>query len=808
MNNAVGKTTAPLLVVMAAPPSEGMEAWFWRVLHSCGIKKTDVRIVYMLDSVPKGSGGKPLKEQIRTARDRFEREIRESKPSVVMPMGRDPFYELTGIDEPIFDARGYLIHAKMFLNRPVEVWKQVGVYKAKSKTGAKKGDPKMKWVKEAQPGLLGLKFKGVVIPTFTLDHIRTEQFALKPAFKEDVSRIARALKGELHQIDSKFTYLRTIPVKMPKFGDIIAIDIETHGMNNEVIDLVSFSDGTTTFVLDWSEDARVFVGSLFLLPGRTYAIHNSQFDVPRLMANGVTISQKVLDTQVFDTMFAAVTIQPDLHKALGRVASLYLDLTPWKTSSRNENSPWRVMVNADPYTYAAKDAFVTAWIAKQEIVVMKNLGCWNLFMGQGGHPGPGEMATLPVLEEMSRGGILIDSAGATIWNRMLQRRLLRYMKMWSRMFPEVSPTSGVQIRKLFYNEWNLPIQRSSDDRVSLDELSLVKLGAFVEVQRGSKFFPGKWHKDKRCNQRTFDLLLKMRETSKMLGTYIVPAEMNLMGRVHPQYLPVSKDDEKGGKKMGSKGNTATGRLASYNPNIQNQPKKVRKLYVPDAPNMCFIQADYKSAELYVLAGMSGDMNLLQDLKGDMHQRNADRRGIERPTVKNVTYASQYLAGPSKQSEMILEQAHIYVSPSECLTISQAIWGYYTEATAYKHYLIELCNKQRYIINPFGRIRFFHDGAATAAVNFIPQSTVADILWCVLKPVADLAKKYGGRLVTTVHDSILVCVPMHVRDKVAWEMKEIMERRFDNIRKDFYIPVELEVGEPGDSWGSLKKMEVA
>jgi DNA polymerase-1 len=265
--------------------------------------------------------------------------------------------------------------------------------------------------------------------------------------------------------------------------------------------------------------------------------------------------------------------------------------------------------------------------------------------------------------------------------------------------------------------------------------------------------------------------------------------------------------------MDNKGATATGRLASYKPNIQNQMKdviagySVRNLYVPDTDDTCFVQADYKSAELYVLAGMSGDMKLLNDLSADMHQLNADRLGIGRKSAKNVTYASQYLASPGKQSEMILEQEHVYISPAECLRISEGIWGYYTDASAYKELLIEQCTAQRYITNPFGRTRFFHAGKAPAAVDFIPQSTVADILWCVLKPVAEMARSLGGRLVTTVHDSILICVSKKKRKKAARLMKEIMEQRFDCVRKGFYIPVEIEMGEPGASWAELKKYQV-
>jgi DNA polymerase I-like protein with 3'-5' exonuclease and polymerase domains len=802
---------------MVSKPSDGMMAWFWRQVHAAGILKAKCRLVYLIDEPPAGAGNKPLKSQIRSARTRFEQDIKRSKPQVVIPMGTEPFNLLTGINEGIFDARGYLIQKDLFRPKATEVWKQVGTYVNASKaTGAKAGDPKMKWVKELMPGLLD-GFDGYVIPTFTLDHIRTEGYAVSPAFIADLQRVCRAGNGDLREValSNYHTVLETCPGP-ELLGDLVAVDIETHGIDNEVIDLVSFSDGETTAALDWSEGTRVYIERLMNQPGRMIAFHNSPFDLPRLQANGVYVSQSVIDTQLFDTMFAFVNVQPDLHKALGRACSVLLDLRPWKTSSRNKvDTHWRAMVKSDPRRYSAKDSFNTYWLATQLIAVMKQLGAWDYFMGQGKHPGPGVMATLPVLAEMSRGGIRVSRRAALALQPKLEKRAMRYAQMWRRMFPLVNPMSNPQLMKLFYKKWGLPPQRNKEDGISVDELALVRLSAFVKDNREDETIPGAWQTDARSVPRTFELLLKLRKVTKMLGTYVTPVMLGEDQWVHPSYLPASKDSERGGAKMDAKGAAATGRLASFGPNIQNQMKDeiagttVRHLYVPDTDAMCFVQADYSAAELWAQGGMANDRKLLKDLQGtkpnDIHTLNAARIGVSRKVCKNVTYASQYLAGPAKVSSMILEQEHFYVSVAECLEVANGIWGYYTDVTAYKEMLVDLCTEQRYITNPFGRTRFFHSGKATAAVNFIPQSIVADILWCVLKPVADFARSLDGRLVTTVHDSILLCVPADKVDEAARGLKTIMEQRFHNIKKNFYIPVSVEVGAPGASWGELEEI---
>jgi DNA polymerase I-like protein with 3'-5' exonuclease and polymerase domains len=804
MNVAVGNTDAPYLIVMLSPPSDKMNSWFLRKLLAAGIRKSDVRFVYLLDEPPRGAGGKPLAAQLRGSQERFEQEIAESFPKVVLAMGGDIVRVLTGVSQTIFDSRGYVITDRLHRNVDRSVYMQVGEYKTSNKkVGRLKGDPKMKWQKQASSAYLTGR-QLTVIPIFTLDHIRAEGFALSPVLKEDLLRARRVVEGNLRRVDENFTYLTT-PAEFAlatfPLSAYIAVDIETHGIDNEVIDLVSVSDGVTSASFQWDEQARAVIEGIFNLRGVYFTLHNSPFDLPRLRANGVNIPKDVEERLVFDTMFGAVVIQPDLHKSLGRVASLYLDCEPWK---------WRILSEADPRRYSALDAYMTALLARQEAAVMKALGTWNLFMGQGDHPGPGEMATIPTLTEASRLGIPINTEYVQWWAPRLERNLLRLSRLWDNSFPDTKWSSPAALRKLLYGEWGLPVQRTREEGASTDELALVALRAFVAAQKPLTMFDGEWKKDPRCTPRVFDLLLKLRDTGKTLGTYVAPVlDGFAMGQtyVHPQYLPVSKDAESGSNKtMSSKGNTATGRLASYNPNIQNQPKKTRVLYVPENGH-CFVQADYKSAELYVMAWMAGDKRLLDDLGGDMHQKNADRLGISRKVAKNVTYASQYLAGPSKQSEMILKQEHMYVPPSECLRVADGIWGHYSRVKTYKEHLVNLCKQKKYIKNPFGRIRFFHANEAPAAVDYIPQSTVADVLWCVLKPVAEMAKRYGGRLYTTVHDSILIAVPLEHREAAAREMKEIMEKRFDIVAPGFFIPVEVEWAGPGEPWSKVKKVEL-
>lgn len=822
---AQGRTDAPYLFVLSHVPTDGLWAWWLQTLLDNQIDVLDCRFVFQHNEAPQGAHAKFLKEQVRTAWPRFAAEIRASSPKVVVPLGSGALQALTGVKEHIFTARGYLIGADLF--RPVEhdEFAQVGTYVNASKaTGAKKGDAKMKWVVKTDSGLLGDTFPGYVIPMFQLEHITAESFAVMAAVNADLDRAYRAVHDQLDIIDNRFTYATSLntEVQTHQWGSVVAVDIETHGVNNEVIDCVSFSDGDCTATVPWNVETREFITNIFRLPDTIFALHNSPFDIPRLIQAGVDIPlESVLEKWVFDTMFGGVTIQPDLLKGLGAMASVYLDLFPWK---------WLLISRADSEKYSAKDAYVTAILAKLLIAIMKDLGTWDLFMGRNGHPGPGVMATLPMLTESSRIGIRTNRPFALAWMRRMEKHLLHLLKMWNRTFGGYNPLSTKDMRRLFYTEWNLPIQRNKEEGISTDELACMKLRQYTrEFATHPSADDEGWRHDPRFGRRVFDLLITIRNVQKQIGTYATPVATSTEARVYVEYLPKSKDSDQTTHAQ-AKGNTSTGRLVAFgvrkNPhdpkiNIQNQPKFARGMYLPDDDDMCFVQADYVRAEPHVMAYSAGDFAMIEDLRsGDLYTalvaRIKESTGlvIKRKTGKNVFLAGQYLAGGPKKSDMILKQEHVYVSPEECNMIQAAIDGTYHDVAAFKQWLISQVQgvgAVGWLRNPFGRVRnFYSDNCAPQAVDFWPQSTVGDIMWCVMLEVHRAAKKYGGRFTLQVHDSIVVQVPKQHVAAMAADMQRIMCRTFDCVAKGFSIPVDFEVAAPGRPWGEVKsyKLEAA
>lgn len=806
-----GRKDAPYLFILPFMDDEGVVAWFWQKLHESGILKTDVRVVYLLEEPPKNTGKRPSVTQLRDALPRFSKEIEESSPVVILPMGGFATYYITGIKEHIADTRGYLIPRDQTLPVVQQKWTQIGEYKTGSKkTGRIKGDPRYKWVSVGGEAILPPAFSGFIIPTFDLNHLRLTGFAVQPAFKVDVLRARRVVNGGIDLLDDKFSYYISPSVGRDRlgleygtqrledrqFGATLAIDIETHGIDNEVIDRVSFSDGEITATLLWDQYALDLLNQLVSDKSRVLVFHNEAFDRPRLIAAGVKITD---EHETVDTMFLSVVLQPDLSKALGRVATLHFDLYGWK---------WEHLKSGyDDEQYSAKDAFVTIKLEKTGQTLMEGLGMWPLFSGKNFPWGPGLMKTLPVLSDMTAGGLRINKVYASEWTTQLSDELLVHLGKWSEIFPHVDPGSNPDMCKLFYGHWGLPIHRTKKEGITVNELAVMKTREYIKTEYAQKKDEAPWKDDPRCRDEIFQLLLDIRGVVKNLGTYALPANENETAWVHPQYLPESKDEETGRDGTGAKGNTATGRLAASRPNIQNQPEIARWLYLPDFDHWCFVQRDYSRAELYAMAYSAQDEVMIADLaSGDPYRRLANAVGTDRDTGKNVLLAGQYLAGAPKVSDMILSQQHIYVSPKICKEVLDGIKERYTRVTAYKRWLALQCKTKGWIRNPFGRVRFFYDRRAAAAVDFIPQSIVADILWCVLLDLHIFVKSLGGRLTTTVHDSVLAQVPQDKVAECAAGMKQIMERPFDCVAPGFFLPTECEVGAPGASWGELEKYD--
>jgi len=246
------------------------------------------------------------------------------------------------------------------------------------------------------------------------------------------------------------------------------------------------------------------------------------------------------------------------------------------------------------------------------------------------------------------------------------------------------------------------------------------------------------------------------------------------GRIYAEYLQTGRDKED------SSGGTVTGRLSSRNPNMQNLPRgsEIKKFFLPD-PGQVFVYFDYSQLELRLAAHLSNDRLLLQAYNDgiDLHQITANAIGTDRQIGKAVNFAMIYDASAYRLTSMINKNV------DDCWEIIHQFYDLYT---GYKKYLENqraFIETNACVISEAGRLRrlpaieYEPTGskewrhALKQGYNFPIQSLGASITKRAMIKLHNL----GYRLVTQVHDSVVISVPndRHLARKIA-EIKQVAE----------------------------------
>lgn len=302
------------------------------------------------------------------------------------------------------------------------------------------------------------------------------------------------------------------------------------------------------------------------------------------------------------------------------------------------------------------------------------------------------------------------------------------------------------------------------------------------------------------------LILEQRELQKLLSTYILPLPQlaDSQSRIHTTLNPLG---------------TATGRLSSNNPNLQNIPMRgdiardIRRAFVASA-GKTFLACDYSQMELRVVAHMAQDKNMIEAFcRGeDIHVRTASLVfGVD---VKDVTTQMRYRSkalnfgmiygmGPqafARSAEISLEDAREFM---------QRYFSIFDGVARYMENIKENAHETGYVETMFGRKRFILDLASPnpmiramaerAAINMPVQGTAADIMKFAM--VAAHQQLKGADMILQIHDELLwETSPKEVLVH-AQEAKRILE----NVVK-LSVPLKVEV-KTGQSWGDLKTLDL-
>ncbi len=408
---------------------------------------------------------------------------------------------------------------------------------------------------------------------------------------------------------------------------------------------------------------------------------------------------------------------------------------------------------------------------------LKEENLWDLFQTV-------EMPLAPVLLEMERVGARIDTEGLKETSRLYTGRMNALEEEIHQLsgMPGFNIASPRQVGEVLFDRLHLsdkPKKTKTGQYVTSEEI--------LESLRGS--------------HPIVEKILQHRSLKKLLGTYIdaLPLLINKeTGHIHTTF---------------NQAVTATGRLSSSNPNLQNIPvrdaegKEVRKAFIPDEGEL-FFSADYSQIELRIMAHLSGDQNLIdaflsgQDIHAAtaakiFHKKIEEVTSDERRSAKTANFGIIYGI-----SAFGLAQ-RIGCSRSEAKSLIDGYFLTYPKVREYMDESIRLCRERLYAETIFHRRCHLPDimsGNAVVrgyaernAINAPIQGSAADIIKVAMIRVARRMKQEGvkSRMILQVHDELNFSVP---RDE-----KELMQRL---VLEEMQAAVTLRVPLIADAgWGS-------
>ena len=486
---------------------------------------------------------------------------------------------------------------------------------------------------------------------------------------------------------------------------------------------------------------------------------NIKYDLEVLAAYGVRLAG-----DMFDTMLAHYLLQPELRHNMDYMAEVYLG---YKTIHIDEligpkGKGQRSMRDLRPeevYEYAAEDADVTLRLKNLLEPRLREAGVWPLFAEV-------EMPLVRVLAEMEMNGVRIDTASLKETSQMLTQRMNDIeQEIYQLAGEEFNIASPKQVGEVLFGKMKI-----------VEKPKKTKTGQYVTSEEVLQQLKGK--------SEIVGKILEHRGLKKLLGTYVdaLPKLVNpRTGHIHTSFNQTV---------------TATGRLSSSDPNLQNIPvrgedgKEIRRAFVPEE-GCLFFSADYSQIELRVMAHLSGDENMQEAFREgyDIHAATAAK--IYHETMDSVTRDQRTKA---KRANFGIIYGITVFGLAERLDISrheatQLIDGYFATFPRVAEYMEQakqtarergyaetLMHRRRYLPDITSHNATVRGFAERNAINAPIQGTAADIIKIAMVRIYDRFRREGVRskMLLQVHDELNFSVYPDEREKVERIVLEEMQ----------------------------------
>ena len=552
---------------------------------------------------------------------------------------------------------------------------------------------------------------------------------------------------------------------------ILSLDTETTSINPVDAELVGLSfaveEGKAFYVAIPAEreKAQTIVNIFKPLYESTEILkvgQNIKYDMEVLMNYGVRMA-----APMFDTMIAHYVLQPEqkhnmdiLAETLLGYQTVHIDELIGPKGKGQKNM--RDLSPADICDYAAEDADVTLRLYNVLKPRLKETGVEDLFYKI-------EMPLVPVLAEMEMNGVRLDTKALAETSRTLTDRMKQIeQNIYKLAGHEFNIASPKQVGEVLFGEMKI-----------VDKPKKTKTGQFVTSEEVLQQL--------RSKAPIVDDILAHRGLKKLLGTYVdaLPKLINpRTGHIHTSF---------------NQAVTATGRLSSSDPNLQNIPvrgedgKEIRKCFIPE-PGCLFFSADYSQIELRVMAHLSGDKNMIEAFREgyDIHAATAAR--IYKEKIEDVSRDQRTKA---KRANFGIIYGITVFGLAERLDISrdeakQLIDGYFEtfpEVQAYMEKAKELAREHGYAETFFHRRRYLPDitshnatvrnFAERNAINAPIQGSAADIIKIAMVHIYERFRRDGikSKMILQVHDELNFSVLPEEKERVEKIVLEEMQNAY-------------------------------
>ena len=486
---------------------------------------------------------------------------------------------------------------------------------------------------------------------------------------------------------------------------------------------------------------------------------NIKYDYEVLRRYGIEVRGPM-----FDTMLAHYIVQPELHHNMDYMAetllgyqTIHIDqlIGPRGKGQRS----MRDLQPQEVYEYAAEDADVALRLKNVLEQKLKEVDGERLFYDI-------EMPLVPVLAEMELTGVCLDTAALAETGKNFNRRLAEYeQKIYAEAGETFNISSPKQVGDILFGKMKI-----------VDKPKKTKTGQYVTSEEVLTQL--------RSRAPIVDDILSYRGLKKLLGTYVeaLPRLINpRTGHIHTCF---------------NQAITATGRLSSSDPNLQNIPirdddgKEIRKSFVPE-PGCLFFSADYSQIELRIMAHLSQDEHMLDAFRSgtDIHAATAAKIWhvqVEEVTPEQRKKAKQANFGIIYGISTYGLAQRMNISNSEARQLIDDYFATFPRVKAYMDEAIATCREKGYAETIYHRRRYLPDIASRNAtvrgfaernaINAPIQGSEADIIKVAMIHIFKRFATEGlrSRMILQVHDELNFSVYPEEREQVERIVIEEME----------------------------------